>query len=148
MPYLLAYQLTTGLIQGVWTAVAVEHLQPNVQEDHPTLGYLLVEDDPLTPAQIQERYYVQDGVLKAAAELTLLAVPNPFVADGVAECVVRPEPFVPCTLLVGPLASQTSVALTVSTDPLILTADTPQAFPIRLAPLAGYWAADILVEAT
>jgi hypothetical protein len=147
MPYLLAYELTTGLIQGVWSAAATEHLLPNVQEDHPTLGYLVVEDETVSVADLQERYYVLDGVLTLAEELTLQAVPNPFMADGVAECTIGPQPFVPCTLLVGPLGSQTAVALTTSADPLILTADLPQGFPIRLAPLAGYWATGVLVEA-
>ena len=147
MPSLLAYQRTTGLIQGVWSAAATEHLLPNIDEAHPTLGYLVVEDDSVSVADLQQRYYVQDGALLAAAELVLRAVPNPFVADGVAECLVCPEPFVPCTLLVGPLAAQTPVELTSVEDPLILTSDVPQTFPIRLAPLPGYWATDLLVEA-
>jgi hypothetical protein len=148
MPYLLAHERTTGLIQGVWSAAATEHLLPNVQEGHPTLDYLVVEEDTVSATQLQERYYVQNDTLVAAQELTLQAVPNPFVADGVAECVVQPEPFVPCTLLVESQGTQTSVPLTDSADPLRLTADTPQRFRIRLAPQAGSWATELFVEAT
>jgi hypothetical protein len=147
MPHLVAYAKDTGLIQGVWSAALAEHLVANIEPAHPTLGYLEVADETLSAAALQERYCVQDGVLHACEELTLVATPNPFVADAVAECVVCPQPFVPCTLLVGPFGQQTEVVLAAADDPLILTADVPQVFAIQLAPLAGYWAAPITIEA-
>jgi hypothetical protein len=148
MPHLAYYEQSTGLIQGVWSAVLAEHLTPQIETDHPTHAYLLVDDDTLSPALLQERYWVQNGVLTLATERTLLAVPNPFVADGVAECTIRPQPFVPCTLLVEALGTQTAVALTADDDPLLLTAAVPQVFTVALAPLAGSWATPIAVEAT
>jgi hypothetical protein len=147
MPSLVYYDLSTGLIQGVWTAVLEEHLTPNMDANNQTHGYLLVDDDTLTAAVLQERYWVQNGALTPATEVTLVATPNPFQADGVAECRVQPQPFLACTLLVGPLGQQTAVDLTTAADPLILTADTPQGFRIALAPIPGMYAAVVMVEA-
>jgi hypothetical protein len=148
MPFLAYYERSTGLIQGVWSAVLEEHLVPNIDPDNPTHGYLLVDDDTLTAALLQERYWVQQGVLAPSTEVTLLATPNPFQANGTAECAIRPQPFVPCTLLVGQPGHQAAVALATIDDPLILTADVPQTFAVELAPLAGTWATPIRVEAT
>jgi hypothetical protein len=147
MPHLAYYERSTGLIQGVWTAAAEEHLTPNIDPDNATHGYLIVEDDTLTAAMLQDRYWVENGALVLATEVTLLATPNPFQANGLAECTILPQPFVPCTLLVGQPGQQTSVVLATVDDPLILTADLPQVFPVQLAPLAGTWAASIFVEA-
>lgn len=147
MPHLLSYLRGSGLIQGVWSAAHPDHLRPNIEEGHPTLGYLLLDEPALDAHVLQERHWVRDGVLHACAKVTLVATPNPFVADGAAECVIRPQPFVPCTLLVGPLFAQTAVELTTEDDALILTAATPEVVPIQLAPLAGYWAPPIQVEA-
>jgi hypothetical protein len=148
MPFLAYYERSTGLIQGVWTAAAVEHLTPNIDPDNPTHGYLVVEDETLSAALLQERYWVQEGALRPATEVTLLATPNPFVANGLAECTIRPEPFVPCTLLVSVLGRESAVEVTSSDDPLILTADVPEAFTVQLAPRAGTWATPVRVEAT
>lgn len=148
MPHLAYYDLSTGLIQGIWTAVLEEHLTPNIDADNPTHGYLLVDDDTLSAAILQERYWVNDGVLTPSNEVTLLATPNPFQANGTAECTILPQPFVPCTLLVGQPGEQTAAQLATVDDPLILTADVPQTFAVQLAPLAGTWATPIRVEAT
>jgi hypothetical protein len=148
MPFLAYYELSTGLIQGVWTAALVEHLTPNIDPENATYGYLVVEDETLSAALLQERYWVQDGALAPATEVTLLATPNPFQANGLAECTIRPDPFVACTLLVTALGHESAIEVTSSEDPLILTADVPEAFTVRLAPRAGTWATPVRVEAT
>jgi hypothetical protein len=148
MPHLAYYDLSTGLIQGVWTAVLEEHLTPNIDQNNPTHGYLVVNDDTLSAAILQERYWVESGVLTPSNEVTLLATPNPFQANGTAACTILPQPFVPCTLLVEQSGQQTAVQLATVDDPLILTADVPQVFGVQLAPLAGTWASAIRVEAT
>jgi hypothetical protein len=148
MPHLLAYLRTNGLIQGVWTAAHPDHLRPNIQASHPTLAYLLVAEDVPDVRLLQERHWVHNGVLQVGTEVTLVATPNPFVADGQTACVIRPEPFVPCTLVVGPFGAQREIVLHTVDDPLILTTETPQVVPIQLSPLAGYWATSLTVEAT
>lgn len=147
MPHLLAYARDTGLIQGVWTAAHVDHLRPNIEPEHPTLDYLLLTEAIAEARVLQERYWVQGAQLRERLGLTLQAVPNPFPADGLTECLVRVEPFVPCTLLVDGRDDHTTIALATEEEPLILTADLPQRIQIALAPLQGYWAAPLTVEA-
>lgn len=148
MPHLLAYIRATGCITGVWSAAAADHLRPQIQESDPTLAYLLLEDELRDVRLLPERHWVAGGVLQACTEVTLVATPNPFPADGQATCVIRPEPFVPCTLLIGSFGQHTEMVLATHDDPLILTSTTPQVVPIALVPLAGYWATPITVEAT
>jgi hypothetical protein len=91
-----------------------------------------------------DHWYVSSGELVAATEVVLSADVTPFTADGVAECTITVSPFVPCTLLVN-----SSPYSLIPEDPhIVLTSDVPRQFRVVLAPLAGYWATPLLVEAT
>ena len=102
---------------------------------------LPVEDPPL--ASIFEQSRVVAGELVAKTAMTITATPNPFDADGVAECDVTVSPFVACTLLVD----DTPYALTTGDPTLVLTSDVPATFAISLDWLATHWAPPITVTA-
>ena len=140
MPSVIKYVLTTGQLIGVWEANTTAMLLPQIVEGDDTYGYLLREEPAPRP---QDQWWVQDGELVHAGELRIVPDVFSFAADGVAACTLTVSPFVPCTLLVNGVPWSL-----VPEDPaLVLTSDVPQTFQVRLAPLAGYWASPITVEA-
>jgi hypothetical protein len=146
MPHLAQYDRTTGAIVSVWSAAEHALLLAQVQAEDVNSGYLLCGDE--VPVRLlEERYEVREGQLAPRQELQLVAAPATFAADGRAECVVQTEPFVPCTLVVELWGREEQVTLREGDAQLILTADTPQFLGLRVAPLPGYWAAPIRVEA-
>jgi hypothetical protein len=141
--YLLKYRLTDGAIVSSWSANTAELLEPNIVAGDPTYGYLL-EESGLTPRQLTERCFVQDGAMQVKTEVTLSATPPTFLADGVASSSITVTPFVPCTVRIAGVP----YALTAGDQAVILTADLPQVFPVDLAPHATVWAEPTSVEAT
>jgi hypothetical protein len=146
MPHLAQYDRATGAIVSVWSAAEHALLLAQVQAEDVTHGYLLCEDE--VPGRLlEERYEVREERLVPRQELQLVADPATFAADGRAECVVRTEPFVPCTVVVELWGREERVTLREDDAQLILTADTPQFLGLRVQSLPGYWAAPIRVEA-
>jgi hypothetical protein len=141
MAYLLHYLRSTGTILGVWESNDSALLHANMVEEDALYGYLLSTEG--SAPQPVGQWWVQDGQLVAATELTIEADAVPIAADGVDACTMTVRPFVPCTLLV----SGEPQALTVADPTLVLTSDVPHVFRVSLAPLAGYWATPITVEA-
>lgn len=141
MPLLAQYQRSDGLIRGVWSANNTQTLQAQIVEDDPVLGYLLLADQDVLV--LQEQYLVIDGHLAAKPHVLLSAFPTPFPADGTTACSVTVTPFVSCTLLVG----TTPYALVPEDRHLLVTAEVPTVFPIRLAHQAACWGAAITAEA-
>lgn len=145
MPSLAHYDRETGVIRGVWTAAERAVLAAQQRDDDPTQGYVFF--DEIEPGLAQERYEVCEGRVIPRTELTFMADLLTFAADGLTECVIRLVPFVPCTVLVGEFTRETAVVLSQDDEQLVLTADVPEVFTIRLQPQAGYWATPLRVEA-
>jgi hypothetical protein len=140
MAFVARYVRSTGHIDGIWESSTLDLLIAQIVGDDPTYGYLLSTDAAPTPL---DHWWVQDGVLVSATELTITADVATFAADGVESCTLTVTPFVACTLLVNSVPWSL-----VPEDPaLVLTTDVPLVFQVRLAPLAGYWAVEITVEA-
>jgi hypothetical protein len=146
MPHLVQYDRTTGAIVCVWSAAEDALLLAQTPAEDGTFAVLLCETD-VSPFLLQERYEVREAQLVLRTELRLVADPLTFAADGRAECVVRTEPSVPCTLLVEVGGRERAVPLVEGDAQLILTADTPQVLGLRVQPLPGYWATPLTVEA-
>lgn len=142
MDTLLRYQLTDGLVVGVWQGTHEELLTAQVVPDDPTHGYLRMTTEE-SPQALMEGWYVQEGALVPKAVLTVHALPNPFTADGVTMCHITVTPFVSCTLVVDGQQH----ALTEADDVLELTADIPHVFQVSLLPMGAYRADPLHVEA-
>src|SRR5262245_40986113 len=140
--YLLKYRLTTGEIDGLWEAATTEHLHAQIVEGDTTYGYLL-SDVATSSEELHRAWHVHDGVLLAKEEVRLVASVARFLADGVTECQVTVEPFVPCTLLVD----GATYALTAEDPALTITALRAKVFTITLAPLVTHWSWPLAVEA-
>lgn len=142
----LQYRLTDGSLAGLWEGPE-SYLLAQVVVDDPTFGYLLLADDAPAAALPTDvllgQWAVVAGVVTGKTTLELIAVPNPFTADGLAVCLVTVEPFVPCTLRVNGEA----VVLTAEDMTLELTSDVPATFHVELLPLATHWAMPLRVEA-
>lgn len=143
MAVMVKYHRQTGAIVGVWESTVATLLAAQEDPSDPVHGYQLVET-ALTASDLLDGAYMQEQVLTAKTHLTLEAVPNPFPGDGRTRCAVTVVPFVPCVLLVD----STPYSLVPEDATLLLTADVPHVFDIRLAPLAAYRAIPIQVEAT
>ena len=134
-----------GRIAGVWNAATEDLLLPNIVTDDPIYGYLLT--DAITePRHAGARYRVDPvtETLEEKTEVTIVAVPATFAADGVTECLLTVDPFVPCTLLVN----MTPQVLTAEDPVLTLTSMDPARFFVTLdESLITHWALPVSVEA-
>lgn len=142
MHYVLQYVKADGRLVGVWQAAEDTSLLAQVAEETAAMAYAVTESDLAAPTLLATYDWV-NGALTPKASLTLTATPNPFPADGVSECAITVVPFQSCTLRVN---GQEQV-LTPEDQTLLLTADSPQTFLLDLAPMGGFMAEGITVEA-
>jgi hypothetical protein len=142
MAQLLKYTLSDGQVVGCFTSDHQEMLAAQVVIDDPVYGYILT--DPEIPAEEQTHHDVVEEAIVAKLPVVLTATPNPFTADGVAECTITADPFVPCWLRVN---TEEPVELTYDDPTLALTADVPALFTVTMVPRPGYWADTLIVEA-
>jgi hypothetical protein len=140
MAYLVRYFSDSGQIDGVYQS-DIPDLLAAQRVAEPGIAYLLT--DEAIPLLDQERLEVREEAVVARTEVQFMASPSPFAADGVTECTLRLEPFVPCTLDIN----GQQLVLTAEDPEVILTADSPQVLTVRLLPTPGYWAAPLTVEA-
>jgi len=138
---LLTYRVEDGAIVAVYQSERREMLEANRVAEDAAYGSLLVEEH--LPITQQECFEVQAGQLRSKTEVQLRASPVPFAADGLTECQVQLEPFVPCILDIN----TQQVRLTQEDQQVTLTADSPQSFSIRMVAMPGYWAQPLIVEA-
>lgn len=139
MPMAVLYDLTTGRIQGVLTASS----DTTMALQQPPAGQGLLPVMSALP-DLEDRYVVSQGELIAKTVVSLTATPSPFVADGVSECSITVEPFVPCTLRLN----QTMSEILSAEDPtLLLTADMPNFFTLTMDWHPTHWAAPLTLLA-
>ncbi len=143
MDALIKYRHSDGGIVGVWTASPASHLVAQIPTEDAAHGYLL-HDATEDPGSLEMTSYVHEELLLTKQALTLTANVPTFAADGMAECAITVEPFVPCDVVVNGAV----VPLTAEDPTLVLTADIPTVFTIALAPMVAYRADPVTVEAT
>lgn len=141
MPQLIQYRVADGMIISICESYSLELLAQNRHEEDPAYAYL--ERQEHLPLMEQERYEIRDGAVHAKQQIAIEADPLTFHADGIDECLVTVEPWHPCVLLVNGVA----YPLTEDEPMLLITSDVPQTFTIVLAPMAGFWALPLQVEA-
>lgn len=141
MLHVVFYDKATNLLLGTRRSSSLT--DASVLETE-TRGALVVPGGHPVFQHGETRYRLYAGRIEPKIVLTFSATPNPFDADGVAECLITLDPPEELTVLVG-----TEPVILSPADPeIILTADTPQHFTISLALHPVYWADPLIVEAT
>lgn len=140
---LIKYQRPTGAIVTIWQSNTRALLEGHVAAGEADAGYLWREEDTVAASELVERWRVQEEALVEKTQVTLIAEPETFVADGEEICLVGVTPPTVCTVHIN----RTAYALTADDPVVMLTSTTPQTFVVELAAHPTVWALPVMVSA-
>lgn len=140
---LIKYRRRDGQIEAIWTSNSRDLLAGHVAETDEEAGYLFREEETVGVSELVERWSVQEGQLREKVQVTLIAEPETFVADGDEICLIGVLPATSCTILIN----GEPYALTADEPCVTLTSPTPQTFAVQIQSHPAVWALPITVTA-